>query len=243
MAMKRAVINIAIVAMIIEVAMATTYKVGGPNGGWDLNTNLQAWASANSFVVGDSLSFQYTSFHDVVEVIKADYDSCLISTPIATYTSGSTIIALSTPGKRFFICGTPGHCIQGMKVEIDTLAASSPPPTSTSSPPPPAASSPPPTSPSSPPPAAVSSPPPTASPISPATPKEGPSSTPTNSPKSAPSQSPSSLSGSPPASTPAAESPKVHAPAPETTHSLATRGFHANLAVATAAVMVIMLLI
>ncbi|KAK6919434.1 Phytocyanin domain, partial [Dillenia turbinata] len=197
MAMQRALTNIAIAAMIIEVAVATTYKVGGQTEG-----------------------FQYTSFHDVVEVIKADYDSCLISTPIATYTSGSTIIALSTPGKRYFICGTPGHCVQGMKVEIDTLAASSPPLTS----------------PSSPPPSAASSPPPTVSPISP-TPIEAPSSTPPNSPKSSSSQSPSSLSSSPPASTPAAESPKVHGPAPKTTHSLATRGFHANLAVATAAVM------
>lgn len=70
----------------------------------------------------------------MVEVRKAEYDSCQPSNPIETHTDGTTTITLSSPGKRFFICGTPGHCGQGQKVEIDTLATSSSPPPSASPP-------------------------------------------------------------------------------------------------------------
>ncbi|CAI9772721.1 unnamed protein product [Fraxinus pennsylvanica] len=38
------------------------------------------------------------------------------------------ISPIKPEGKRYFICGTAGHCEQGMKLEIDTVAASAPPP-------------------------------------------------------------------------------------------------------------------
>jgi hypothetical protein len=43
-------------ATMLRLAMAANYTVGGPNGGWDATTNLQAWASSNKFLVGDNLS-------------------------------------------------------------------------------------------------------------------------------------------------------------------------------------------
>lgn len=67
--------------------------------------------------------FQYPPNHDVVEVTKADYDSCQQTNPIQSYNDGATSIPLTSTGKRYFICGIIGHCSQGMKVEIDTLAA------------------------------------------------------------------------------------------------------------------------
>lgn len=67
--------------------------------------------------------FQYPPNHDVVEVPKADYDSCQPTNPIQSYNDGATTIPLTLPGKRYFICGTIGHCSLGMKVEIDTLAS------------------------------------------------------------------------------------------------------------------------
>lgn len=79
--------------------------------------------------------FQYTPTHNVVEVPKADYDSCQMSNVIQSYSDGNTAIPLDTPGKRYFICGTPGHCSQGMKLEIDTLATASPPQASPVNPP------------------------------------------------------------------------------------------------------------
>lgn len=42
--------------MVIQLAMATDYTVGGPTGGWDSVTNLQGWASSQPFSVGDNLS-------------------------------------------------------------------------------------------------------------------------------------------------------------------------------------------
>ncbi|XP_061364394.1 uclacyanin 1-like [Gastrolobium bilobum] len=129
------IIRVSFVAILIKLAMATNHIVGGPNGGWDTNSNLQSWASSQIFSVGDNLIFQYPPNHNVAEVTKADYDSCQPTNPIQSYNDGSTTIPLTSPKKRYFICGTPGHCSQGMKVEIDTLAsATSPAPSAAPSP-------------------------------------------------------------------------------------------------------------
>ena len=56
MAMLRALMSLAISAMLNNLAMAANYTVGGPNGGWDTSTNVQTWASSQSFLVGDNLS-------------------------------------------------------------------------------------------------------------------------------------------------------------------------------------------
>ncbi|KAE8696611.1 Basic helix-loop-helix DNA-binding superfamily protein [Hibiscus syriacus] len=129
MAVRRALlVFFAATAIVFQLAMAVDHTVGAPNGGWDTSTDLAAWARSQSFTVGDNLVFRYTSNHDVVEVTQANYDSCSISNSVETHTGGNTVIALSSPGRRYFICGTPGHCSQGMKVEIDTLASAGTPP-------------------------------------------------------------------------------------------------------------------
>ncbi|CAL5403509.1 unnamed protein product [Camellia sinensis] len=225
MAMLRTLVGLAVTGMLINVAMATSYTVGSPNGGWDLTTNLQGWASSQSFSAGDSLVFQYTPNHVVLEVTKADYDSCQTSNPLQTHTGTNTVIALPSPGKRYFICGTPGHCAQGMKLEIDTLATSAPPPTSPATPPPTATpTNPPRASPVSkitPPPTATPASPPHASPITPVSspPPKSVAHTPMHSPLSAPTMSPPMLRKSPvssPTSSPAVpltESP-INSPSP-----------------------------
>ncbi|KAK3015261.1 hypothetical protein RJ639_006049 [Escallonia herrerae] len=218
MSMLRTLLSLAAIAMLIDLAVATNFTVGGPTGGWDTSTNLQSWASSQTFLVGDNLVFQYTPNHDVLEVSKADYDSCQASNPILMFAGGTTIIPLASTGKRYFICGTSGHCIQGMKVEVDTLAASAPPP---ASPPPATPSTPPPATPPTPPPAAPPTPPPappTPPPVSPITPPDSspppetaapstdsPTPTPTMSPLS-PSEQPVS-SPTPHPSVPTTESP------------------------------------
>ncbi|CAK9187051.1 unnamed protein product [Ilex paraguariensis] len=143
--------SLATAALIINGAMATNYTVGGPNRGWDTSSKLQSWATSQTFLVGDNLDFQYTPNHDVLEVSKADYDSCTGSNPLQSYSGGTTTIPLASPGKRYFICGTSGHCSQGMKVEIDTLAASTPPAASPNNPPTAATPTPSPGSPATPP--------------------------------------------------------------------------------------------
>ncbi|KAH9744593.1 Uclacyanin 1 [Citrus sinensis] len=205
MAVLRTFICVAATAMLIQLSMAANYTVGGPNGGWDTATDLRTWATSQKFLVGDNLIFQYPSSHDVTEVSKPDYDSCQTSNKIQSYTDGNTVIPLSSPGKRYFICGAPGHCTVGMKVEIDALASTSPAPAS----------------PSKPPQASLAAPTPQASsktppPASPAPETSSPS--PEESPKSAPTVSPASPSssplGSPPPSpdVPTADSPSTSPP-------------------------------
>ncbi|PAN44426.1 hypothetical protein PAHAL_9G042100 [Panicum hallii] len=99
---------------------AAIYKVGDASG-WTIlgNINYTDWTTKKTFHVGDIIEFTYPQgIHNVLEVTKADYDSCTNSTPIATHTSGDDKIAIKRPGHRFFICGVPGHCAAGQKVNI-----------------------------------------------------------------------------------------------------------------------------
>ncbi|CAN4103449.1 unnamed protein product [Withania somnifera] len=199
--MLRLLMSLAAIAMLLGPAMATNYTVGSPNGGWDQSTDVQAWAASKTFFVGDNLIFSYALSHSVLEVTKAGFESCQITSPLAIYTGGMTVITLASVGKRYFICGTGGHCnVGGMKLEINTLtkvvsppppAKPSPTPTATPKAPPPSIStSPPPSTPMSPPPSNPTTPPPSTSPIPPAS---APSTTPVASPHSS-SPSPKSSS-------------------------------------------------
>ncbi|KAI5660710.1 hypothetical protein M9H77_20033 [Catharanthus roseus] len=171
--------------------MAANYSVGAPNGGWDLQTPIQAWANSQNFSVGDSLTFVYAPNHDVLEVTKTDYDACGTKNPVASYNGGMTIISLTSSGNRYFICGSQGHCDRGMKVVITTLGSSAAPPPATPSAPPPSAPSP--ATPATPPATRAGSP--TAS-----TPVNSPVPSKTTAPVHAPMKAPSvSPSKSPPA--------------------------------------------
>ncbi|CAL5080264.1 unnamed protein product [Urochloa decumbens] len=116
-----------VVAAVMAVAMfgaasAATYNVGEPSGSWDLRTNYGDWAASKRFHPGDQLVFKYSpQNHDVLEVSKADYDSCSTATPIATHNSGNDAIVLASAGTRYFICGFTGHCAGGMKLQVDVV--------------------------------------------------------------------------------------------------------------------------
>ncbi|XP_045084714.1 chemocyanin-like [Aegilops tauschii subsp. strangulata] len=63
--------------------------------------------------------FKYNpGMHNVVQVGEGDYNSCRVSGPSRTYTSGNDHIQLSHGGKAFFICSLLGHCQQGMKIAV-----------------------------------------------------------------------------------------------------------------------------
>ncbi|CAL9120302.1 unnamed protein product, partial [Musa textilis] len=132
-AILRAVVAMATVAAISTFAMGANYDVGGPAGSWDLATNYTQWVSGKAFRVGDTLTFKYASSHDVLEVSSAAYSSCTTSNPISTSTGGKTVVTLNGTGSRYFICGTPGHCAGGMKLQIDVASSTSTPPPSPSS--------------------------------------------------------------------------------------------------------------
>ncbi|TVU43431.1 hypothetical protein EJB05_09904 [Eragrostis curvula] len=115
------------VAAVLGTAHGASYTVGAPAGSWDLRTNYANWASSINFRAGDQLVFKYTSgAHDVLEVSKANYDSCSGSSPLATFQTGDDTVSLPAGGvTRYFICGVPGHCAAGMKLAVKVEAAAS----------------------------------------------------------------------------------------------------------------------
>lgn len=56
MAVQRTLVWFAATALLMQLAMAVNYTVGGPNGGWDSSTDLGTWVASQSFTVGDNLS-------------------------------------------------------------------------------------------------------------------------------------------------------------------------------------------
>lgn len=70
----------------------------------------------------ESLNSVFTynkNFHNLLEVSKADYQSCNAASPIATYTTGNDSIVLNSTGAHYFLCGFPGHCAAGQKVMLN----------------------------------------------------------------------------------------------------------------------------
>jgi hypothetical protein len=134
-AMRITLLTLAVMA-VLSTASAATYNVGEPAGEWGFGINYNNWASSKKFLTSDNIVFKYSpQLHNVLEVSKADYDSCSAASPITTLKTGNDDVALSAVGTRYFICGIPGHCGNGMKVTIDIESASSPSsPTSPSSP-------------------------------------------------------------------------------------------------------------
>ncbi|KAH9695316.1 Phytocyanin domain-containing protein [Citrus sinensis] len=118
-------------AIVSRVSFAAVYKVGD-DAGWSIpnaqSVNYNAWAEAIDFHVGDILSFEYNSlFHSVLEVSREDYESCNTQSPMKSYTTGKDSITLESSDPRYFICGAPGHCQMGMKLEISTNGAGNSP--------------------------------------------------------------------------------------------------------------------
>uniref|UniRef100_A0A0E0JPN2 Phytocyanin domain-containing protein n=1 Tax=Oryza punctata TaxID=4537 RepID=A0A0E0JPN2_ORYPU len=127
----KAAICIAAAVSLIHVVSAADYTIGSAAGGW--GGEYKAWVASQTFVPGDTLTFKYNSYHNVVEVTKDEYEACSATNPVSADSSGSTTIVLTAPGKRYFICGAPGHCQSGMKLVVDVAdrpapATPSPPP-------------------------------------------------------------------------------------------------------------------
>ncbi|KAJ9549308.1 hypothetical protein OSB04_021851 [Centaurea solstitialis] len=183
--MMKILTSIVATTMLVGLALAVDHDVGSPSGGWDTSTDLGSWASSQTFSVGDNIVFSYAPNHNVLEVSEADYDSCSTSNAISTNALTPTTIALKEAGSRYFICGTPGHCDQGMKVTIKTVASSSSSPSPTTTTPSPSTTPPTTTTPSSTPPASTTSPPTSSSDDTPSPPISTPETTVPPSPSSA----------------------------------------------------------
>ncbi|KZV34896.1 mavicyanin [Dorcoceras hygrometricum] len=100
---------------------ATTYTVGD-NSGWDISTDLDSWPKDKTFMVGDTLLFQYSSSHSVSEVTKENYEGCNMTAVLQSSSDGNTSYPLTRVGNRYFICGNKLHCFGGMKLHVNVEA-------------------------------------------------------------------------------------------------------------------------
>ncbi|CAN6212047.1 unnamed protein product [Urochloa humidicola] len=115
------------VAALAGVASAAVYEVGDKTG-WTImgNPNYGAWAASKTFHKNDVVVFTYNKqFHNVMAVSKADYKNCNANKPIATWSTGNDSVVLNTTGHHYFLCGFPGHCAAGQKVDIRVASSSS----------------------------------------------------------------------------------------------------------------------
>ncbi|KAK9733133.1 hypothetical protein RND81_04G045900 [Saponaria officinalis] len=113
---------ITVMAMLFSSVSAANIEVGGSTG-WELSTNFTHWSASNPIFVNDTLSFRYTPEHDVIEVSEANFFNCDTSSPIGAYNDkdGKTVINLTRPGPRYFVCGRSNHCYLGLKLRVTVL--------------------------------------------------------------------------------------------------------------------------
>ncbi|XP_027121278.1 mavicyanin-like [Coffea arabica] len=135
--------GLAVVVLVLsaslQVCVGAVYKVGD-SAGWTTigNVDYKQWAATKNFRVGDVILFVYNpQFHNVMQVTHTEYQACNASSPIATHTTGNDTITITTHGHHLFLCGVPGHCQSGQKVDINVIrTALAPTPSATPSPPP-----------------------------------------------------------------------------------------------------------
>ncbi|KAK9079247.1 hypothetical protein SSX86_000917 [Deinandra increscens subsp. villosa] len=117
------ILTISVVVLLPTVIIATEYVVGDGSG-WTIGYDYQAWANTKQFKVGDTIVFNYPKgSHNVFKVNQSSFVDCVIPPPSEAYTSGHDVLALSTPGKTWYICGVGEHCSEyQQKVAINTKA-------------------------------------------------------------------------------------------------------------------------
>nr|GMD88320.1 mavicyanin-like [Ipomoea batatas] len=114
-----------ILMLWVPASMGAVYKVGDA-AGWTTigNVDYKLWSATKTFQVGDVIVFEYNpQFHNVMQVTHPMYQTCNASSPIATHTTGNDSITINTHGHHFFLCGVPGHCQNGQKLDINVLRA------------------------------------------------------------------------------------------------------------------------
>ncbi|KAG6792409.1 hypothetical protein D5086_001746 [Populus alba] len=131
--------------VLFQRSVAQTVHVVGDSIGWTVPQagGAQAyitWASGKNFMVGDTLTFNFTTNnHDVLRVQKESFDACTSSYSIGDVIStGPVNITLDSTGEHYYICTIGGHCQSGQKLAITVSSrttGASPP--STTPPPPP----------------------------------------------------------------------------------------------------------
>ncbi|WJX54606.1 hypothetical protein P8452_40468 [Trifolium repens] len=128
---EKAVVLLMMIMVAAQVSNAAVYKVGD-SAGWTImdKLNYTKWAADKNFQIGDTIIFEYNpKQHNVMRVTHPMYRSCNTSAPLTTLNTGNDSIKLTKAGHHFFLCGFPGHCQAGQRVDINVIkvSASAPP--------------------------------------------------------------------------------------------------------------------
>ncbi|KAF6172829.1 hypothetical protein GIB67_034681 [Kingdonia uniflora] len=120
--------TVVLMCLLCSTTEAKDFLVGGKTDGWKIpfsqSDSLNEWAQVSRFRVGDSLVWKYDEKTDsVLQVSRADYLSCNVSTPITEYNDGNTKVVLKKSGPYFFISGAKGHCAKGQKLIVVVLSS------------------------------------------------------------------------------------------------------------------------
>nr|GMD74981.1 basic blue protein-like [Ipomoea batatas] len=114
----------AVVVAPLRPVLATEFVVGDENGWKNNNFDYKAWAGSKEFHVGDKLIFKYRpGAHNVYKVDGAGFQQCKAPENSTSLSSGNDEVTLSSPGKKWYICGVGTHCQSGMKLVINVLPA------------------------------------------------------------------------------------------------------------------------
>ncbi|GKC73190.1 cucumber peeling cupredoxin-like protein [Tanacetum coccineum] len=113
-------------------SMAQRIHIVGGSLGWIVPPNgpsiYATWASRETFTVGDTLLFNFTTgAHTVAEVAQAAYGPCNVANPISVSATGPTRLTLNAPGTHYYICSVGSHCQAGQKLSINVLGGTSSP--------------------------------------------------------------------------------------------------------------------
>ncbi|XP_021741366.1 umecyanin-like [Chenopodium quinoa] len=115
--------------------VCATDVIVGDDAAWkvpDSPTFYSSWASKHTFIVGDTLVFNFMNgSHTVALVNKDAYETCNTSNVISVKTQSPVRVPLQKIGQLHFMCTIDGHCSSGLKLAInitnESPMSSSPP--------------------------------------------------------------------------------------------------------------------
>ncbi|KAM0069860.1 putative Phytocyanin domain, cupredoxin [Helianthus debilis subsp. tardiflorus] len=101
--------------------------VVGDDYGWTLNFDYQAWAKGKEFAVGDKLVFKYpVGKHNVFKVDGNGFKGCVVPASNESWASGYDVITLTTPRKKWYICGVGNRAVPTFLEALSKLQSRDP---------------------------------------------------------------------------------------------------------------------
>ncbi|KAK9064621.1 hypothetical protein SSX86_016003 [Deinandra increscens subsp. villosa] len=125
-----------VASFLPQSTVAKTRHVVGDASGWSIPpggaTTYATWAAQQTFTVGDTLFFNFTTgLHTVAEVSQPAYGACSSINTLSLNPTGPTTVTLTRPGTHYYICTVVSHCQIGQKLTINVSPVTAATPEST----------------------------------------------------------------------------------------------------------------